>query len=95
MGEIYKPIGRAVAIGRGHYPLRDGRQVSIAPGQTFEIFDGLDKGKWFTVLKGAETPAPVAPPTPAPVEPDTLAAAAGVERKRKAANRPPTADELV
>ena len=90
-----KPVGRAVAIAKGHYPTGDGRHASITAGETFTVWEGLDKGKWFTLLPAdAPAPAKVAPP-PAPPEPDTLAAVAKVERKRKAEVKPPTGDDIV
>ena len=94
MGTSFKPVGRAVAIAKGHYPTGDGRHAGIAPGQVFTVFEGLDKAKWFTLLP-KDAPAPVKVVMPPPGEPDTLAAAAKVERKRKAEVKPPTADDLV
>lgn len=95
MSVTYTPIGRAVAIAKGHYPTADGRHASIAAGETFTVWQGLDKGKWFTLLP-KDAPAPVKVTPPAPAEPDTLAAAAKVERKRKAEVKPPLgADDLV
>ena len=94
MGKQLTPVGRAVATAKGHYPTGDGRHATIAPGETFTVFEGLDKGKWFTLLP-ADAPAPVKAekPTESP-PPDTLAGAAAVERKRRAAVKPPTADEI-
>ena len=83
MSVIYTPIGRAVAIAKGHYPTADGRHASIAPGETFTVWQGLDKAKWFTLLP-PDAPAPAKVEVVAPAEPETLAAAAKVERKRKA-----------
>jgi hypothetical protein len=92
MGAELKPVGRAVATAKGHYPTADGRHATVLPGETFTVFEGLDKARWFTLLKDdAPAPAPVAPP-PAPAEPNTLAAVASVERKRRAAVKAPTAD---
>jgi hypothetical protein len=92
MGAELKPVGRAVATAKGHYPGADGRHATVLPGDTFTVFEGRDKAKWFTLLKADEpAPAPVAPPAPTP-EPNTLAAVASVERKRKAAVKAPTAD---
>lgn len=95
MGLTYKPIGRAVANAKGHYPSADGRHVTVHAGETFTVFEGLDKGKWFTLLP-ASAPAPVKaePPAP-PAEPNTLAAVARAERKRKAEVKPPTGDDIV
>lgn len=87
--------GRAVATAKGHYPKADGRHVTVAAGETFTVFEGLTKGKWFTLLPD-DAPAPAKPPAvDAPAEPDTLAAVAKVERKRRAEVRPPTGDDLV
>lgn len=95
MSVTYTPIGRAAAIARGHYPTGDGRSRVVMPGETFVVFEGMDKAKWFTLLKAdAPVPAPIAPP-PAPAEPDTLAAVAKAERKRRAEVKPPTGDDIV
>lgn len=94
MGVTYKPVGRAVAIAKGHYPTADGRHATLAPGETFTVFEGMDKGKWFTLLP-ADTPAPVKVEAPTLVEPNTLAAVAKVERKRRAEVKPPTGDDIV
>lgn len=95
MGTNYTPIGRAVAIAKGHYPTADGRHATLTPGDTFTVFEGLDKGKWFTLLP-ADAPTPVkADPPAAPAEPNTLAAAAKVERKRRAEVKPPLGDDIV
>jgi hypothetical protein len=94
MGAELKPVGRAVATAKGHYPGADGRHATVLPGETFTVFEGRDKAKWFTLLKADEpAPAPVVAPAPAP-EPDTLAAAAGAERKRKASAKAPLADDI-
>ena len=94
MGAELKPIGRAVATAKGHYPLPDGRHVTVQAGETFTVFEGLDKAKWFTVLEdGAPAPTPAAPEV-APPEPDTLSAVATRERKRRAEAKPPTSDEI-
>lgn len=94
MGIELKPIGKAVAIAKGHYPDSDGHHLTILPGQTFVVFEGMTKAKWFTLLT-PDAPAhkAVVPVLEAP-GPDTLAAAAGAERKRKAAIKPPTADDI-
>jgi hypothetical protein len=90
-----KPVGRAVAITKGHYPLADGRHVVVAAGTTFTVFEGLTKAKWFTLLPD-DAPEPVEPAPPAPTnEPNTLAGAAKAERKRKAEVKPPTGDDIV
>ena len=90
-----KPAGQAVATAKGHYPAADGRHVTILPGQTFTVWEGATKAKWFTLLKpGAPAPKKVEPPAP-PAEPNTLAEVAKAERKRKAEVKPPTADDLV
>ena len=95
MGTTYTPVGRAVATAKGHYPNADGRHISIKPGETFTVFEGLAEGKWFALLP-ANAPAPVkVEPAPPPPEPETLAAAAKIERKRKAEVKPPTGDDLV
>ena len=95
MSVIYTPIGRAVAIAKGHYPTADGRHATIAQGEVFTVFEGYTKAKWFTLLPpDAPEPVKVAPPAP-PAEPDTLAAVAKVERKRKAEVKPPTGDDIV
>ena len=94
MGAELKPVGQAVAIARGHYPNSDGRTLVRLPGETFKVFEGMTKGKWFTLLT-PDAPAPVAAPRQAEeAAPETLAAAAAVERKRKTAVKPPTADEI-
>lgn len=101
-----KAIGRAVAIAKGHYPTSDGRHAVVQPGETFTVWEGRDKARWFTLLP------PDAPATltglhhlegqtvqilaaGAKVEPDTLAGAAKAERKRKAEVKPPTGDDIV
>ena len=89
-----KPVGRAVAIAKGHYPTGDGRHAVVHPGGAFTVFEGMDKAKWFTLLP-ANAPAPVKVVAPPPTEPDTLAAAAKAERKRKAEVKPPTGDDIV
>lgn len=94
MGKTYTPVGRAVAIARGHYPIADGHHATIAPGEVFTVFAGMDKAKWFTLLP-PDASAPAKVEVVAPAEPETLAAAAKVERKRKAEVKPPTADDLV
>jgi hypothetical protein len=92
MGAQLKPAGRAVAIAKGHYPGVDGRHRVISAGETFTVFEGLAKARWFTVLKAEErAPAPVVP-EPAPPEPNTLSGAAVAERRRRAAVKAPTAD---
>lgn len=94
MGAEFKPVGKAVAVAKGHYPDSDGRHMTILPGETFVVFEGMTKGKWFTLLTpGAQAHKVVAPVIEAP-GPETLAAAAGAERKRKAAIKPPTADDI-
>ena len=91
MGKQLTPVGRAVATAKGHYPDVNGRHVTRQPGDTFTVFVGLDKAKWFTVLP-PDAPAPAKPePAPPATEPETLAAAAGVERKRRAGVKPPLA----
>ena len=93
MGAELKPVGQAVAVVKGHYPDSDGRHLTILPGQTFTVFEGMTKGRWFTLLKpGAAAPTPVR--AAEEVGPETMAAAAVAERKRKAAVRPPTADDI-
>lgn len=94
MGVTYKPVGRAVAIAKGHYPTADGRHATLTPGETFTVFEGLEKAKWFTLLP-ADAPVPAKAEAPAPVEPNTLAAAAKVERKRRAEVKPPLGDDIV
>lgn len=94
MGQEFKPVGKAVATAKGHYPGADGRVRTVLPGETFEVFEGRAKAKWFTVL-APNAPAPQPPAKAAPdVPPDTLLAAAQAERKRKAAAKPPTADDI-
>jgi len=93
MGAHFKPVGEAVASAKGHYPTGDGRHRTVLPGERFTVFEGLTQAKWFDLV-GAKSPAPVAATAPAAPEPDTLAAAAGVERKRRASVKPPTADEI-
>lgn len=88
------PVGRAVAIAKGHYPVADGRHVVLQPGETFTVWEGRDKAKWFTLLP-VDAPAPVKVAAPAPAEPETLAAVAKVERKRRAEVKPPTGDDIV
>jgi hypothetical protein len=91
-GEL-KPAGKAVATAKGHYPMADGRHRAIAPGETFPVWEGLTKGKWFTLLpKGGEAP-PAKASAPAAPGAETLAAAAKAERQRNAA-RPTAAHEL-
>ena len=81
MGKELKPIGRAVASAKGHYPMADGRVMTIKPGEVFTVFEGMTKALWFTVLPNdAPEPKPAEPVAPPP-DPDTLAAVAGVERK--------------
>ena len=90
MGEQLKPIGRAVAIGKGHYPLVDGRHRVIKPGEVFTLFEGRTKGKWFEALpEGKPAPKPAAQ-APAPVDSDTLAGVAAAENKRR--TKAPMAD---
>lgn len=90
MADALKPAGTAVATARGHYPDASGRHVTILPGQTFTVWEGKTKAKWFTLDKAA-APEPVK--AAAPAAPDTLAAAAGAERQRKASGpKPPTED---
>lgn len=93
MADALKPAGKAVATARGHYPQADGRHVTIVPGQTFTVWEGMTKAKWFTLLP-AKGPAPEQPKKQAEAPgPDTLSAAAGAERQRKASGpRPPTED---
>jgi hypothetical protein len=92
MGKQLTPIGTAVASAKGHYPLPDGRHRSVAPGEKFTVFAGLDKAKWFTVLQTPEPPAPAPAAAAAPDAPVALSTVAAVERKRRAAVKPPTAD---
>lgn len=94
MGAELKPAGKAVANAKGHYPDAAGRHLTILPGQTFTVWEGLTKGKWFTLLPAGAAP-PVVQKEAAPPGPDTLAAAAAVERKRRAAVKAPTSDDVV
>ena len=95
MGAELKPAGRAVAVIRGHYPLADGRIVTVKPGEEFTVFEGRTKASWFKLLNEGE-PAPVVEVVAPPAEPDTLAAAAVVEHKRKAKVKAPmAADDIV
>jgi hypothetical protein len=87
---VLKPVGRATAISRGHYPLADGRHKVMSPGEVFTVWEGQAKAKWFTLQ-----PVEVKAVAPAPAEPETLAGAAKVERKRKAETKPPTGDDIV
>lgn len=99
MGAL-KPIGRATAISRGHYPLADGRHKVMLAGESFTVWQGLDKASWFKLAAPGQQEAKVdlPPPAdpPAPPEPTTLAEAAKVERKRKAEVKPPMGgDDIV
>ena len=94
MGAELKAAGKAVAILKGHYPDEAGRHLTILPGQTFTVWEGLTKGKWFQMQeKGAPAPKIPQKETPPP-GPETLTAAAIAERKRKAANKAPTEDDI-
>lgn len=93
MGTELKPAGKAVANAKGHYPDASGRHLAIAPGETFVVWEGATKGKWFTLLPNGATAPKVQKEAP-PAGPDTLAAAAVAERKRKAAVKPPTEDDI-
>ncbi len=88
-----KPAGKAVATVKGHYPDAGGRHLTILPGQTFVVWEGLTKSKWFNLLP-PDAVAPKVEKVAPPQGPDTLAAAAAIERKRKAAVKPPTSDDI-
>jgi hypothetical protein len=94
MADALKAAGKAVATAKGHYPDASGRHVALAPGQTFTVWEGQTKSKWFTLLAEG---APAAEPAKAPVpekEPDTFSGAAAAERQRKAKSKPPLEDPL-
>lgn len=94
MGAELKAAGKAVATSKGHYPDASGRHLTVLPGQTFTVWEGATKGRWFTLLPaGATAPKPPQKDAP-PSGPDTLSAAAAAERRRKAANRAPTEDDI-
>ena len=89
MGKEFKPVGRAVASAKGHYPMADGRMMTIKPGEIFEVFDGMTESRWFEVLTpGSPDPKP-AKPAVAATEPDTFDAVAGIERKRRYQTKAP------
>jgi hypothetical protein len=89
------PVGTAVATARGTYPLADGRHRVVLAGERFTVFEGLTKARWFTVLP-PDAPAPAGnAPAAAPEEPVALSQVAAVERKRRAAVKAPTADDIV
>ena len=92
MGIELKPIGRAVAVVRGHYPLADGRIVVIKPGEVFTVFEGRTKASWFKLLANDEA-APAVEVVVPPAEPDTLHAAAKVEHRRKLKVKAPMSDD--
>ena len=95
MGAELKPVGRAAAIHRGHYPLADGRIVTVKPGEVFTVFEGRTKASWFRLLNEDE-PAPAVEVATPPIEPDTLLAVAKVEHRRKLKVKAPmAADDIV
>lgn len=64
-----KVVGRAVADKRGEYPLPDGNRRWLQPGESFDLVEGLTKGRWFTKLPES----PKAKPTKAKPEASDIA----------------------
>jgi len=93
VGAELKAAGKAVATSKGHYPDEAGRHRTILPGQTFTVWEGRTKAKWFDLLPAGGS-APKVEKKVEPPGPDTLTAAAIAERKRKAANKAPTEDDI-
>lgn len=94
MGKELKPIGRAVASVKGHYPGADGRVLTIKPGEVFTVFEGMTEALWFKVLPPEATEPKPPKPVAAPQEPETLAEVAVVERKRRQQTKAPTAADF-
>ena len=67
----FKVVGKGVALKRGHYPVPAGSSRIIPEGQSFDVYEGLEKATWFT-FEAAPKAAPVKKGKPQ-VEPDDIA----------------------
>lgn len=81
-------VGRAVALRPGEYVSPEGSRFMVEEGQTFDVVEGLEKGRWFEAIK------PGAVPNFAKAKPPEDAPGAGPKRGSKAPKPDPTADDI-